>query len=374
MPNTREMTVPFLDLRRRVEYLRRSIETRIDCLFDQGRFILGENVENLEGRFARYCGVRYGVAVGSGTDALWLTLEALGIGRGDEVITVSNTCVPTVAAIVMSGATPVLVDVDPTTFTIEPELVEASMTNRTRCILPVHLYGQCADMGPLQELAARKGIFLVEDCAQAHGAEYHKKRAGSLGHAGCFSFYPTKNLGGLGDGGIVVTDDSGLAQGLRLLRNYGYVEPNCSAVKGYNSRLDELQAAIILAGLESLDRWNERRRTIAAAYGSALSSTEIVPPTEGRYMTHVYHLYVVRSPHRERLRKQLKGLGVETSIHYPKPVHLQEGYAGLCRVGVGGLRRTEQLSSEIVSLPLFPELSDDEVHAVIDGVVASASR
>jgi dTDP-4-amino-4,6-dideoxygalactose transaminase len=337
--------VPFVDLRRRVESIRPAMEARL----------------------AR-------VAVASGTDALWLTLEALGVGPGDEVITVSNTCVPTVAAIVQSGATPVLVDVDPGTLTIDPELVEASLTNRTRCILPVHLYGQCADMDPLRQLAESRGVFLVEDCAQAHGAAYRGKPAGSLGHAGCFSFYPTKNLGGLGDGGMVVTDDSDLACKLRLLRNYGYDEPNRSVTKGYNSRLDELQAAILLVGLAELDGWNERRRSIASTYASALSDTNVAPPIEAEYARHIYHLYVVRAHERERLRAQLRAMGVETMIHYPVPVHRQEGYAKLCRVGQGGLERTERISSEILSLPIFPELREEEVQTVIEAVTMSGMR
>ena len=365
--------VPFVDLRRRVESLRPAMEARLARVFERGRFILGEAVEELEQVFPRYCGVRYGVAVASGTDALWLTLEALGVGPGDEVITVSNTCVPTVAAIVQSGATPVLVDVDAGTMTIDPTLVEASLSERTKCLLPVHLYGQCADMDPLREIADARGLFLVEDCAQAHGATYRGKPAGSLGHAGCFSFYPTKNLGALGDGGMVVTDDVGLAHRLRLLRNYGYNEPNRSVTKGYNSRLDELQAAIILVGLARLDEWNERRRRIARTYTAALSKVEVTPPLEAAYARHVYHLYVVRAYGRARLRARLQAMEVQTMIHYPVPVHRQEGYARLCRLGRGGLERTEQLSAEICSLPIFPELYEQEIQAIIDAVTRAGS-
>lgn len=366
--------VPFLDLRRRIASIQPSLETQLGRVLERGRFILGDAGKELEQAFARYCGVRYGVGVASGTDALWLTLEAIGVGPGDEVITVSNTCAPTVAAIVKSGATPVLVDVDPNTLTIDPELVEASLSLRTRCILPVHLYGQCADMDPLRELAARRSVFLVEDCAQAHGAEYRGKRAGSLGHAGCFSFYPTKNLGGLGDGGMVVTDDVALAQRLRSLRNYGYNEPNCAVTKGYNSRLDEVQAAIILAGLDRLDEWNERRRRLASSYSAALCDTSLVLPKEAAYAKHVYHLYVVRAQEREYLREGLKGSGIETMVHYPIPVHQQEGYAKLCRIGPGGLARTECIASEIISLPLYPELLEEEVEAVIAGMAAGRAR
>jgi dTDP-4-amino-4,6-dideoxygalactose transaminase len=361
--------VPFLDLRRRITSMRPRLEARLDGVLESGQFILGDMVAELEHAFPRYCGVRYGVAVASGTDALWLALKALGVGAGDEVITVSNTCVPTVAAVLQSGATPVLVDIDPRTFTMDPESAEASLSNRTKCILPVHLYGQCAEMRPLRALAESHGVWLVEDCAQAHGAEYQGMRAGSFGHAGCFSFYPTKNLGALGDGGMVVTDDRDLAQRLRLLRQYGYVKPNRSAVMGHNSRLDELQAAAILAGLDELDRWNDRRRQIAAAYTAAFLGTDVIPPLEAESARHVYHLYVVRVQERALYRERLTARGVETMIHYPLPVHQQVGYGEFCKIGRGGLDKTERLSGEILSLPVFPELSDAEVQAVIDAVV-----
>jgi dTDP-4-amino-4,6-dideoxygalactose transaminase len=360
--------VPFLDLCRRITSMRPRLEARLDGVLEAGRFILGDMVAELEHAFPRYCGVRYGVGVASGTDALWLALKALGVGAGDEVITVSNTCVPTVAAILQSGATPVLVDIDPRTFTMDPGSAEASLTSRTKCILPVHLYGQCADMRPLRALAESHGVWLVEDCAQAHGAEYRGMRAGSFGHAGCFSFYPTKNLGALGDGGMVVTDDRDLAQRLRLLRQYGYVEPNRAAVTGHNSRLDELQAAAILAGLDELDRWNDRRRQIAAAYTAAFLGTDVIPPLEAESARHVYHLYVVRVQERALYRDRLTAQGVATMIHYPLPVHQQAGYGELCRVGRGGLNETERLSGQILSLPVFPELYDAEIQAVIDAV------
>ena len=371
MSTTESVRVPFLDLRRRVESIRPSLEARLHRVFDHGRFILGDAVEELEREFSRYCGVHHGIGVASGTDALWLALEAFGVGPGDEVVTVSHTCVPTVVGILKSGATPVLVDVDPDTMTMDPESAAASVTNRTKAILPVHLYGQCADLEPLRQLADRAGIFLIEDCAQAHGAEYRGTRAGRSGHAGCFSFYPTKNLGGLGDGGMVVTDDANLADRLRLLRNYGYTESSRSIMTGYNSRLDEVQAAIILEGLKRLDGWNERRREIAGRYASALARTDVHPPKEAAYAQHIYHLYVVRTRERERLRERLKAVGIETMVHYPVPVHRQQGYAQRCRIGTGGLKHTERLAEEIVSLPLFPELREDEIQAVIDGITAS---
>jgi dTDP-4-amino-4,6-dideoxygalactose transaminase len=365
-----EGTVPFLDLRRRIEVLRPQLEAEVGRVFDRSRFILGEAGAEIERELAKYCGVAHGVGVASGTDALWLALEALGVGPGDEVVTVSNTCAPTIAAVLQAGATPVLVDVDPRTMTMDPARAEAALTPRTKCLVPVHLYGQCADLGALRELAKRRELALIEDCAQAHGAEYGGRRAGSMGHAGCFSFYPTKNLWALGDGGMVVTDDPAVAQRLRLLRNYGYGEPNRSVLRGYNSRLDEVQAAVLLAGLPRLDGWNDRRRSIAARYTAALEGGPIVPPVPADGACHVYHLYVVRSQERERAREVLRQCGIETMIHYPVPVHWQEGYAGLVRIGPGGLAVTERLASEIFSLPLYPELTDHEVDRVIEAVSA----
>ncbi len=365
--------VPFLDLRRRIESIRPRLEAEVGRVFARSRFILGDSAAELEREFAKYCDVAHAVAVASGTDALWLALEALGVGPGDEVVTAGNTCAPTIAAIVQAGAVPVLVEVDPATLTMDPAQAEAALSPRTKCILPVHLYGQCADLGALRSLAERRGLYLVEDCAQAHGAEYEGRRAGSVGHAGCFSFYPTKNLGALGDGGMVVTHDGALAQRLRLLRNYGYGEPNRSVLKGYNSRLDEIQAAVLLAGLDRLDEWNERRRAIAARYTAAFRGGPVTPPTEAASARHVYHLYVVRSRERERVREGLRARGVETMIHYPVPVHRQEGYSALVRIGPGGLALTERLAAEIFSLPIYPELTDREVTRVIEAVTAAAA-
>jgi dTDP-4-amino-4,6-dideoxygalactose transaminase len=367
-----EGAVPFLDLRRRVEALQPRLEAEVGRVFERGRFILGESGAEIERELAKYCGVAHGVGVASGTDALWLALEALGVGPGDEVVTVSNTCAPTIAAVLRAGAIPVLVDVDPQTLTMDPARAEAALTPRSKCLLPVHLYGQCADLGALRALSQRRGLVLLEDCAQAHGSEHGGRRSGSMGHAGCFSFYPTKNLWALGDGGMVVTDDPAVAQRLRLLRNYGYGEPNRSVLKGYNSRLDEVQAAVLLAGLSRLDDWNDRRRSIAARYTAAFNGSVITPPVEAAGARHVYHLYVVRTPERDRVREALRRRGIETMVHYPVPVHWQEGYASLVRLGPGGLGRTERLASEIFSLPLYPELTDHEVDRVIEAVAAAS--
>src|SRR5262249_34787702 len=282
------------------------LEAEVGRVFARSHFILGEAGVELELEFAKYCGASHAVAVASGTDALWLALEALGVGAGDEVVTVGNTCAPTIAAILQAGPTPVVVEVDPTTLTMDPARAEAALSARTKCLLPVHLYGHCANLGALRDLAERRGLFLVEDCAQAHGAEYEGRRAGTVGQVGCFSFYPTKNLGALGDGGMVVTHDAALAQRLRLLGNSGYAGANPSVLKGHNSRLDEVQAAVLLAGLDRLNEWNERRRTIAARYTAAFRGGPVAPPTEAGWARHVYHLYVVRSRERERVREGLR--------------------------------------------------------------------
>lgn len=362
--------IPFNDLSRRVEQLRGPLEKRFSRILDGGKFILGESVARLEDEFARYCGVRHGVGVASGTDAIWLALEGLGIGDGDEVLTVANTCAPTISAILKCGATPVLVDVDPETLTMDAGHAERAISRRSRCLLPVHLYGQCADMKPLRSLARRRGLFLVEDCAQAHGASYRGRRAGSLGDAGAFSFYPTKNLGALGDGGMVVTNNSRLADRIRLLRNYGYSRPNQSSIKGYNSRLDELQAGLLLEALPTLESANARRREIARAYSAAFASAVgLKSPVESPNGIPVYHLYVARVAKRDFFRKTLLARGVDTAVHYPVAIHKQKGYARLCRIGQGGLQATEKAAAEIVSLPLYPELGALEIEKVIAAAI-----
>jgi dTDP-4-amino-4,6-dideoxygalactose transaminase len=366
--------VPFNDLGRRIRAHRVALDDRIASVLDTGHFILGESGRILEEEFARYCGVSHGIGVANGTDALWLTLEAMGVAPGDEVITAGNTCPATIAAIVKAGATPVLVDVDPDTYTLRPELVEDNLTAKTRCVVPVHLYGQCADMEQLRSLCTERGVDVLEDCAQAHGAEFAGRRAGSWGHAAAFSFYPTKNLGAFGDGGMVVTNDEKLAERLRLIRNYGYFEPSHSIVGGYNSRLDEMQAVLLRWGLEKLDDWNARRRSLAATYSSSLIDTVVTLPHESELGHHVYHLYVVRSSARDDLRETLARAGVSTMIHYPVPVHLQKGFAPRCRVGAGGLSITERLSTEILSLPLFPELTGEEQQRVIAAVNSAADQ
>jgi dTDP-4-amino-4,6-dideoxygalactose transaminase len=370
-PNSRTGTsVPFRDLRRQYLALKPAVDAAIADVLSRGQFILGERLEQFEAEFARYCGAGYGVGVGSGTEALHLALVACGVGPGDEVITVSNTCIPTVSAISLAGATPAFVDIDPVTYTMDPGLIENRITPHTRAILPVHLYGQCADMDPILEIARRRGLRVIEDCAQAHGGLYKGQMAGTMGDAGCYSFYPTKNLGAFGDAGMVVTNDPDLAEKLKALRNYGRTEGYSHPFRGFNSRLDELQAAILLAKLPHLKPWNDRRRRIAARYTEALTRMGIVCPGEATGRHHVYHLFVIRVADRAAFQAAMSANGVATSIHYPVPVHLVEAYRDLPESGEH-LSHTTLFASQILSLPLYPELADHEIDAVIDAAKRS---
>ncbi len=364
------MTVPFIDLKRGYQALQPDIDQGIQSVLSSGYFILGEQVKALENAFAAYCDVQYAVGVASGTDALHLALRACGIGHKDEVITVANTCVPTITAITQTGATPVLVDTHPDTFTIDPNRIEQAITPLTRAILPVHLYGRCADMAPILDIAQYYGLRVIEDCAQAHGATYWGDKAGSLGDAGCFSFYPTKNLGAFGDGGMVVTNDPKIAEQVRLLRSYGETSRYQHQIKGFNSRLDEIQAAVLLAKLPYLDRANARRGEIAAAYHQGLQETGIRCPENGSDYGHIHHLYVVRVANRDHFRAFLQERGIATLVHYPTPIHLQPAYKEFASM-MPQLPETEQASQEIVSLPIFPEMNESEVNQVIKACVAA---
>ena len=363
------MRVPFLDLGRQVESLRPELDRAISDVLDAGRFVLGEPVEAFEREFAEYCGAQHAIGVASGTDAIGIALGAVGIRPGDEVITVANTCVPTISGIEQTGAVPVLVDADRLSLTLDTTTLEGALSARTRAILPVHLYGQCADMAPILAFAQEHDLKVVEDAAQAHGAEYDGRRAGSLADAAAFSFYPTKNLGALGDAGAVVTGDPEVAERARLLRTYGERRRYESVLHGTNSRLDTLQAAILSAKLRRLDSWNERRREIARTYLELLADSPLELPREGEKRRHAYHLFVVQTLQRDVFRRELEERGVETIVHYPRAVHQQPAYAELA-VGAGGLAHSERLVREIVSLPLYPELRDDEVAHVADAVRA----
>lgn len=334
-----------------------------------GRYILGEEVAGFEAEFAAYLGVRHAIGVGSGTEALHIALRACGIGPGDEVVTVSHTAVATVAAIELCGASPVLVDIEADYYTMEPEKLEAVIGPKTKAIIPVHLYGLPADLSPVLEIARRHELRVIEDCAQAHGAEYGGKRVGAWGDLACFSFYPTKNLGAIGDGGMVVTDDPALAGRARQLREYGWAERYVSHIQGLNSRLDEVQAAILRVKLRHLDRDNSARASLARVYDQGLAGSGLVTPKCRPRTTHVYHLYVVRSRRRDDLQAFLKSRDIGALVHYPVPVHLQPAYRERLRGG-DGLPESEQAAREVLSLPLYPGLSDSEIQTVMDSVRA----
>ena len=365
--------IPFLDLRSQYLAIQPEIDAAIAAVFASGRFILGEQVAAFEREFAAYCGARHGIGVGSGTEAIHLALLACGIGAGDEVITVPNTAVATVAAIEQTGACPVMVDVDFQTRTLDPQRLAAAITPRTRVIMPVHLYGMPADLEPLLAIAHARGLRVIEDCAQAHGALYHGRRVGSLGDLGCFSFYPTKNLGAYGDGGFITTNDDTLAERLRLLRTYGWRERDHSVIKGLNSRLDELQAAVLRVKLNHLDSWTAQRRHLAALYSESLHDSGVSIPVEPSGVQPVYHLYVIATPLRDALRAHLKARGIEALVHYPTPIHLQEAYAGM-GCAAGSFPNAERLAVEVLSLPLYPEMDEQVVVTVAAAVNEFAGR
>jgi dTDP-4-amino-4,6-dideoxygalactose transaminase len=365
--------IPFGDLKLQYLSIKEEIDAAVERVLTSGWFILGQEVQAFEEEFASYLGVSHAVGVGSGTEALHLALLACNVGPGDEVTTVSHTAVATVAAIELAGAKPVFVDIDPSTYTMDPSQLEDKISSTTKVILPVHLYGQAADMEPVLELARRHGLKVVEDAAQAHGAEYKGQKAGSLGDLACFSFYPTKNLGAYGDGGMVVTNDSALAERVSLLRQYGWADRYVSAIKGLNSRLDEVQAAILRVKLRWLDRWNARRREHAGLYDRRLQDTGITLPLEPDYSKHCYHLYVIRSKRRDELQRFLREKGVGAIVHYPVPVHLQEAYRDL-GMSEGALPVTEMCAREVLSLPVAAELTEEQIEAACDVVAEFASK
>ncbi|HKR65360.1 MAG TPA: DegT/DnrJ/EryC1/StrS family aminotransferase [Thermoanaerobaculia bacterium] len=334
---------------------RDDIRAAIDRVLEGGRYILGPEVEAFEKEFAKYCDVDHAIGVGSGTEALHLALAALGVGAGDEVITVAHTAVATAVAIRLCGATPVFADIDPDTYTIDANDTARLITSRTKAIVPVHLYGRPANLDAIAKL----GVPIVEDCAQAHGATYNGKRVGSIGVIAAFSFYPTKNLGAIGDGGAVVTSDAELAKRVRLLREYGWAERYVSHIEGWNSRLDELQAAILRVKLRTLDDDNAKRRALAQRYDAALG------PNGPRDDGHVYHLYVIASDQRDALQAHLRERGIGALVHYPVPVHLQPAYRAM---NARPLPHTERAAQRVLSLPMYPELTNEDQQLVIDAV------
>ena len=357
------MKVPFLSLRGAGEELRAELDLAWRTVLESGTYILGEQVRSFEREFAAYCGAKHCVGVGNGLEALTLVLRAWDIGPGHEVIVPSNTYIATWIAVSATGATPVPVEPDPATCNIDPGRIAAALTPRTRAILPVHLYGLCADMGPIMELAAKRGLKVLEDAAQAHGARCGSKRAGALGHAAAFSFYPTKNLGALGDAGAVVTDDAKLAARVARLRNYGFSERYRNEELGSNSRLDELQAALLRVKLGHLDAWNARRARLAALYLELLEGCPLQLPRAPVGFEHAWHLFVVRAAHRDRVQADLAAAGVGTLIHYPIPPHLQAAYRGL-GVAAGSLPVSERMHGEVLSLPLSPHHSEEQIRYV----------
>jgi dTDP-4-amino-4,6-dideoxygalactose transaminase len=367
--------VPFLDLTRQYKRVKDEILSATQRVYEKGRFILGEEVSAFEKEFSHYCGVQYGVGVGSGTDAIFLALKAAGIGEGDEVVTVANSFVSTALAISFTGARPLFVDIDPRTYTMDPNRLELLLKRekaknsgrRIKAVLPVHLYGHPAEMDSLMEVANRYDLIVIEDACQAHGAKYGRKKVGSFGAMGCFSFYPTKNLGGYGDGGMVVTGHKRYEQNLRLLRSYGEREKYQHILKGHNSRLDEIQAAMLRVKLKFLDQWNEERRRKAKTYTGKLARLGVVCPSEKKGVQHVYHLYAIKTRKRESLQAFLKKRKIETLIHYPIPIPLQKAYREL------GYRRrdlplTNLWSRKILSLPFFPEMKEYEMEEVAEGI------
>ena len=363
------MTIPFLDLAAATAELQSEINAAVDRVIRSGWYIGGTEVAEFEERYADYCGAGHCVGVGNGLDALHLTLKAMGIGEGDEVIVASNGFIATLLAVSMTGAAPVAVEPDPLTHNLDPALVEAAITERTRVILPTHLYGQPADIDPLLEIAKRHGLRLVEDAAQAHGAHYKGRRVGAHGDAVTWSFYPSKNLGALGDAGAVTTNDPDLARRSRELGNYGSAKRYVNDVKGVNSRLDPLQAAVLSVKLDRLDEWNDRRRTIARVYGEKLHQGGVTLPYVPNWAEPVWHLFVVQCEARDALADCLEKAGVQTLVHYPIPPHRQRAYADL-ELAEGTLPIAEKLARTVLSLPMGPQLSLEQTEQVIEAVNA----
>lgn len=364
--------IPFVDLKAQYLSLKPEIDAAIANVLESTQFILGDEVSALEKEFAAYCNTEYGIAVNSGTSALHLALLAAGVGAGDEVITVPFTFIATVAAIRYTGATPVFVDINPLTYTIEVTQIEAAITQRTKAIVPVHLYGQPADMQPILEIAQRHQLVVIEDAAQAHGTDYKGQRVGSIGDLGCFSFYPGKNLGAYGEAGIVVTNNPKYAHIIWMLRDWGQERKYHHVLKGYNYRMDGLQGAVLRVKLRHLEKWTDARRSHAAYYDRLLANTTLTLPTIMPYSHPVYHVYAVRSSQRDDLQQQLHNQGIQTGIHYPIPVHLQAACADL-GYQPGDFPQAELAAKEVLSLPMYPELTQEQIEIISAAVCKSLS-
>jgi dTDP-4-amino-4,6-dideoxygalactose transaminase len=364
--------IPFLDLRAQHHSIDSELTAAVAGVLRSGQFVSGENGKRFECGFAAYCGAQHAVALSSGTSALQLALLACGIGPGDEVITVPTTFVATVAAILYVGATPKLVDVDPDTWTMDPAQLAAAIGPRTKAVMPVHLHGRMADMDQILAIARSRGIVVIEDAAQAHGAEHRGQRAGTFGEIGCFSFYPGKNLGACGEGGAVVTDRPDLAQSVRMLRDWGQKEKYLHVAKGFNYRMDEIQAAVLNIKLQYIEGWTEARRRAATRYDAMLAGSGLGTPAKAASGTHVYHVYAVRVPRREAVQNRLAAAGIQTAIHYPVPVHLQPAYSDL-GYGPGSFQVAEKLATELLSLPIFPEITAEQIERVCEVLTESCA-
>jgi dTDP-4-amino-4,6-dideoxygalactose transaminase len=362
--------IPLVDLKAQYHTIKTEIWEAIDRVLETSQFVLGSEVAAFEGEFADFSGARHGIAVNSGTSALHLALLAAGIGPGDEVITVPFTFVATVAAIVYTGARPVFVDIDPRSYTIDVTQIERAISRRTKAILPVHLYGHPADLDPILEIARQHHLVLIEDAAQAHGAEYKGRKVGSIGDLGCFSFYPGKNLGAYGEGGMVVTNQSGYDRTIRMLRDWGQEHKYHHVLKGFNYRMEGLQGAILRVKLRYLETWTEARRTHAALYDALLAGSNVQTPKPMAYARHVYHIYAIRTPERAALQQALMVQGIQSGIHYPFPVHLLPAYADL-GYHPGSFHQAEAMAAEELSLPMYPELSKEDIHHVAAALIES---
>ena len=354
--------IPFVDLKAQYRAIQAEVGAALERVLESADFVQGVEVEQFEEEFAAYCGTGHAVAVNSGTSALHLALLALGVGPGDEVVTVPFTFVATIATVGYTGARPVLVDVEPDSLTMDVARLEAAITRRTRAIMPVHLYGQVADMEAILDIGRRYGVPVLEDACQAHGAEYRGLRAGSIGEIGCFSFYPAKNLGAYGEGGAITTNDAGLAKQMRMLRNWGAEQKYVHSVKGYNYRLPEIQAAVLRVKLRHLEEWTEARRSRAKLYDELLDGLAATP-RELPARRHAYHVYAVQVQDRSALRRKLDAVGIQTGVHYPVPLHLQPAWSELGH-RPGDFPVSEAAADHVVSLPMYPELSDDDIAEV----------
>ncbi len=370
--NAAHMTIPLVDLKRQYCLIRDEVMSAAARVFESAEFCLGPEVSAFEEEFGFFCGARHAIGVNSGTSALHLALLAAGVGPDDEVITTPWTFVASIAAIVYTGARPVFVDIDPETYAIDPLRIEQAITPRTKVILPVHIYGHPADMGPILDIARRRGLLVIEDAAQAHGAEYQGRRCGSIGDFACFSFYPGKNLGAYGEGGLVTTQYPELARKIRMLRDWGAEKKYQHQLKGYNYRMEAIQAAILRVKLRYLERWTEARRAHAMRYAELLSGAPVGLPTETPGNRHVFHIYAIRTAHRRELMESLQCSGIRAGIHYPYPVHLLPAYADL-GYRAGDFPQAEDAAQQEISLPMFPELTDAEIETVAQVVCGSAA-